>query len=69
LGDNIDIIKKKTGTLIGASKEVGLEYMLLSPHHDAGQNHNIKIWNRSFENVTPFKYLGTRVTNQNLVQE
>jgi hypothetical protein len=25
LGDNIDIIKKNTGTLIDASKEVGLE--------------------------------------------
>jgi hypothetical protein len=49
LGDNIDTIKKNTGTLIDASKEVGLEanaektkYMLLSRHHTAGQNHNIK---------------------------
>jgi fido (protein-threonine AMPylation protein) len=39
LGDNIDTIKKNTKTLIGASKEVGLEinvektkYMLLSRH-------------------------------------
>jgi hypothetical protein len=29
----------------------------------------IKIGNRSFENVSQFKYLGTRVTNQNLIQE
>jgi hypothetical protein len=50
LGRNIDSIKKKTETLIGASKEVGLEinaektkYMLLSYHQNAGQNPCIKI--------------------------
>jgi hypothetical protein len=45
LGDNMDTIKKNTGTSIDASKEVGLEikvektkYMLLSHHQNAGQN-------------------------------
>jgi hypothetical protein len=63
-------------TLIDASKEVGLEinvdqtkYMLLSRHQNVGQNQDIKIANRSFENVSQFKYLGTTVTNQNLIQE
>jgi hypothetical protein len=34
-----------------------------------GQNRDIKIANRSSENVLQFKYLGTTVTNQNLIQE
>jgi hypothetical protein len=75
LGDNRDTIKKNTDILIGASKEVGLEinvdktkYMLLSRHQNVGQNRGIKIANRSFENVSQFKYLGTTVTNQNLIQ-
>jgi hypothetical protein len=76
LGDNIDTIKKNMETLIDASKEVGLEiniektkYMLLSRRQDVGQNRDIKIANRLFENVPQFKYLGTTVTNQNLIQE
>jgi hypothetical protein len=41
--------------------------MLLSRHQNAGQNHDIKTGNRCFENVTQFKYLGTTVTNKNLI--
>jgi hypothetical protein len=59
-----------------ASKEVGLEvneektkYMLLAGDQNAGQNWEIKIGNRSCENVSQFKYLGMTVTNQNLIQE
>jgi hypothetical protein len=76
LGDNIDTIKKNTETLIDARKEVCLEvnaektkYMLLSRHQNAGQNHDINIANRSFENATQLIYLGMTVTNQNLIQE
>jgi hypothetical protein len=43
--------------------------MFLSRHQKAGLNNDIKVANRSFENVTQFKYLGTTVTNQNLIQE
>jgi hypothetical protein len=43
--------------------------MLLSHHQKAGQNRDIKIVKRSFENMSKFKYLGTTVTNQNLIQE
>jgi hypothetical protein len=43
--------------------------MLLSRHQNAGQNHDTKTANRSFENVAQSRYLGTTVTNQNFVQE
>jgi hypothetical protein len=76
LGDNKDSIKKNTETLIDASKEVGLEinvhnvkYMLLSRHQNVGQNRDIKTANKLFENVSRFRYLGTTLTNQNLIQE
>jgi hypothetical protein len=42
---------------------------VLSRHQNVGQNHNIKVGDWSFENVAQFIYLGTTVTNQNLVQE
>jgi late competence protein required for DNA uptake (superfamily II DNA/RNA helicase) len=58
LWDNIDTIEKNTETLIDASKEVGLEihiektkHMSLSRHQNEGQNRDIKIANRSFQNV------------------
>jgi hypothetical protein len=44
-------------------------YILLSLHQNTGQNHDIKISNRSFESVAQFRYLGMTVTNQNLIQE
>jgi hypothetical protein len=52
LRDNIDTMNKNTETLIGASKEVGLEinvqktkYVLLSRHQNVDQNQDIKIAN------------------------
>jgi hypothetical protein len=71
-------IRKNTETLTDASKKVGLDVnaektkytrMLLSRNQNAGQNHNINIGDRSFDNVAQFKYLGTTVTNQNLIQK
>jgi hypothetical protein len=43
--------------------------MLLSHHQNAGQNHDIKIANRSFKNVVQSKYLLMTVINQNFIQE
>jgi hypothetical protein len=75
LGDNIYNVKKNTGTLIDA-KEIGLEvnvektkYKLLSHQQNAGQDWDIKIVNRWFENVSQFKYLGMTVPNLNLIQK
>jgi hypothetical protein len=76
LQNNVNTLRKNTKALIDASKEVGLEvntakteHMFMSRHQNAGQNHNIKISDRFFENVAQFKYLGTTVTNTNLIQE
>jgi hypothetical protein len=58
LGNNVFTIKRNKETLIDVSKMVGLEinvektkYMLLSRQQNVGQNRNIKIAIRSFENV------------------
>jgi hypothetical protein len=55
----MDTIKKNIDTLIDVSKEVSLEtnveksdYMLLSRHQRAGQYLDIKVANKSFENVS-----------------
>jgi hypothetical protein len=76
LGDNIDTINKDTETLIHAGKEVSPEvnieetkYMLVSPDQNADQNRDIKIANRSVQNVSQFTYLGMTATNQNLIWE
>jgi hypothetical protein len=42
--------------------------MLLARYHNAVQNRDIKMANSSFENVVQFTFLGTTVTNINLVQ-
>jgi hypothetical protein len=43
--------------------------MILSRLQNAGPDHNLEEANRTFENVAQFKYLGTGITYQNLIQE
>jgi hypothetical protein len=76
VGENIDTLKKNTKALLSASKEVGLsvnpektKYMLMSRSQKIGQKHSIKVGNRSFEDVTKFKYLRTTLTDQNCMHE
>jgi hypothetical protein len=71
---NFNYTQNKTGFLtessINASKEANVQktnFVLVSCDQNAGQNLEIKIGIRSFENVSQFKYLGTTVTNQNLI--
>jgi hypothetical protein len=68
LTDNIDTRKKITETIIDTNEGIGLEVNAVSSP-ECRENYNFKIDNRSFENVTQFKYLEMKVTNQNMIQE
>jgi len=43
--------------------------MITSQDQNAGQNHNIKVYNKSFERTEQLKYLVTTLMNQNSIQE
>jgi hypothetical protein len=43
--------------------------VFLPRHPNTGQNRDIQLANRLFENVSQFEYLETTVTNQYLIQE
>jgi hypothetical protein len=43
--------------------------MLLYRYQKERQNRDIKIANKSYGNVSRFKYLGATVTNENLIEE
>jgi len=43
------------------------KYMVVSHHQNAGQNHNLLVANKSFENIARLKCLGTRVAYKNYI--
>jgi hypothetical protein len=64
------------GSVILASKEIGLEvnadetkYMVRSRDQNAGRRHDIMTDNNSFESLEHFRYLRTKLSNQNSIQE
>jgi hypothetical protein len=76
LGDSINAIKENKETLLGASKDIGLEinaektkYMIMSNHLNSEQNWNIRITNELFESVANFKYFEKMLTNQNDIHD
>jgi hypothetical protein len=76
VGENTDTRKKNMEDLLDASKEVGLEvnpektkHMIMSCSQKIGQKHSIKIVHRPLENMAKFKYLGTRLMDQNCMHE
>jgi uncharacterized protein YaeQ len=76
LMNNINTTKKTLETVIGASKEVGLEvstekakHAWMPRHQNLERNQDMKVANIDFENVEKLKYLGRRVTNQKFVHE
>ena len=76
LGGSIPTVKENTEALVVASRETELEvnadktmYMVISRDQNAGQSHNMKTDNSSFERVEEFKYLKITLTHQNFIQE
>jgi hypothetical protein len=70
------LLHKNTAALVTASKDIDLEVnagktknMVMFQDQQAGQNHNIKTGNKSFQWVEQFRYLGKPLKNQNSIHE
>jgi hypothetical protein len=61
--------RKSDGTEIERGTPAKTKYMLMPNYHNAGQNHNIRISNRSFESVAEFRYSGTSVIKKKVIHE
>jgi hypothetical protein len=76
LCENIYAIEKNREALLTDRREVGVgvsiqkaNYMFVSRHQDVGQNQDLLIAIKAFENVGNFKYLGTTVTDKNCLEK
>jgi len=76
LGGSAHTVKENAEALVVATKENGLEvkadktkYMIMSQDQNTGRSYSMRIDNSSFEKVEEFKYLGTKLTNKNSIQE
>jgi hypothetical protein len=76
LKGSVHTVKENAESLVVAIKEVGLEvnadktkYMVMSRDRNAGRDDSVKIDNSSIERVEDFKYLGTKLTDQNSIQK
>jgi len=73
---SVHTIKKKTESLLVASKGIDLEvtydknkYLVMARDQNAGRIHNMKSDYSSFAKVEGFKYFGNHLTDQNFIQE
>jgi len=72
LGGSIQTLKKSSEALVVTNKEIGLEVdadKSKSRDQNAGQSHNMKNDNSSFERVKEFKYLKTTLMSQNSIRK
>jgi hypothetical protein len=67
VGDNIGNINEENRNCNFSSKEVGLELSCEEAKCKSCQHRDLYVANKSFESVSPSKYLGTTVTNRNLI--
>ena len=70
-----DTVKENAEALVAAAREIGLvvsadktKYMVMSGGQNAGRIDSVRMDNCTFERVEVFKYLGTTLTNQNVIQ-
>jgi hypothetical protein len=71
---NINITKEETEPLLDDDNKIGLDvnmeeckYIFMSSHQSAVQGHNVKVANKSFENVAEVKCFGMAIKNQNCI--
>jgi hypothetical protein len=76
LGGSAHTVKENAEALVVATKEIELEvnadktkYMIMSRDQNAGRSYSMKIDTSYIESVEEFKYLGTKLTNKNSIQE